>query len=198
MSSLDENEIYFDALDDEQLLNDVVATEEERYFDASDDDSLSGEALDDYERNQSGGRQFHFKMDEFRPRVNRRFGTVQRNYRTIIQQNENFGDGNVIQEFERGLTNVLKPLLENLPSRVRVEVSLRSKRIDRPYHSRSLEIGEWGSPMSAGQRILTEVMRTLQSNESFDIDDSFNLEILHVQVPPAGFGRPRKKANKQS
>lgn len=48
--------------------------------------------------------------------------------------------------------------------------------------------------MSAGQRILKEVMRTLQSN----IDDSFHLEILHVQVPPAGSARPRKKANKQS
>ena len=77
-------------------------------------------------------------------------------------------------------------------------MSLRSNQINRPYHSLPLEVGEWGTPLSAGQPILTEVMRTLQSNENFDIDESFNLEILHVQMPPAGSSRPRKKANKQS
>ena len=199
MSSLDEDEFYFDALDEEQFLRDVLATEEEEeyYFDASDDESLA-KALDEHERNQSGGGQFDFKLDEFRPRVNRRFGTVQQNYRMRVHHNENFQNGNVIQEFERGFANVLRPLLESLPSRDRVEVSLRSNQIDRPYHSRSLEVGEWGSPLSAGQRIFTEVMRTLQSNENFDIDDSFNLEILHVKVPPAGSAHPRKKANNQS
>ena len=59
-------------------------------------------------------------------------------------------------------------------------------------------MGEWGSPLSAGQRIFTEVMRTVQSNENFDIDDSFNLKILHVKVPPPGSAHLQKKANNQS
>ena len=80
---------HIDALDEKQFQQDVVATEEEQYSDASDDDSFLGEALDDYKRNQSGGRQFHFKMEEFRPRVNHRFGTIQRNYCMRIEQNEN-------------------------------------------------------------------------------------------------------------
>lgn len=128
MRSLNEDEFYFDALDDEQLIRDVLATEEEEYyFDASDDDSMLVNALDDYELiNQSGGRQFHFNLEEFQPRVNRRFGNVQKNYRMRIHLNENVHGGNVIQEFELGLAHVLRPLLENLPSRDRVEVSLRS------------------------------------------------------------------------
>ena len=197
MGSCNDEETFFDALDEEQFLRDVEETE--LFYDAnSNEETLLGQALDDFEHNQSGAGQFQFNLDEFRPRVNRRFGTVQRNYRMRIQHNENYQRGNVIEEFERGFSRVLRPLLENLPPRDRVEVSLRSNRINRPYHSLPLEVGEWGTPLSAGQRILTEVMRTLQSNENFDIDDSFNLEILHVQMPPAGSSRPRKKANRQS
>ena len=198
MAECNEWQIFYDALDEEQFLRDVEETEEnELFYDAnSDEETLLGQALDDFEHNQSGAGQFQFNLDEFRPRVNRRFGTVQRNYRMRIQHNENYQRGNVIEEFERGFSRALRPLLENLPSRDRVEVSLRSNRINRPYHSLPLEVGEWGTPLSAGQRILTEVMRTLQSNENFDIDDSFNLEILHVQMPPSASSR--KKANKQS
>ena len=193
----DEENFFFDALDDEQFLRDVEETEENELFcdTNSDEETLLCQALDDFEHNQSGAGQFQFNLDEFRPRVNRRFGTVQRNYRMRIQHNENYQRGNVIEEFERGFSRVLRPLLANLPSRDRVEVSLRSNRLNRPYHSLPLEVGEWGTPLSAGQRIFTEVMRTLQLNGNFDIDDSFNLEILHVQMPPAGSSRPRKKAN---
>ena len=73
MSSLDEDEFYFDALDEEQFLRDVLATEEEEedYFDASDDESFA-KALNYHQRNQNGGGQFDFKLYEFRPRVNHR------------------------------------------------------------------------------------------------------------------------------
>ena len=102
MSSFAEDEIFFDALNEEQLfLADVLTTEqqEEQYFDTHRDDSMLLEALDDFERSQSGHGQFQFEFQEFRPRVNRRFGVVQSNYRMRIRQNENIQLSNVVQEF---------------------------------------------------------------------------------------------------
>ena len=112
MAECNEEEIFYDALDEEQFLRDVE--ESQLFCDAdSDEESLLGQALDEFEHNQRGsGAQFEFNVDEFRPRVNRRFCIVQRNYQMRIEHNENYQGGNVIEEFERGFSRVLLVVFE--------------------------------------------------------------------------------------
>ena len=46
--------------------------------------------------------------------------------------------------------------------------------------------------------IIANDLSSLESNENFDIDDSFHLEVLQVRVPPSASCRPCTKARRQS
>ena len=45
------------------------------------------------------------------------------------------------------------------------------------------------------ERILAEIERVIQSNDTFTLDDSITVNIFHVEMPYGGTGRKRKIAN---
>ena len=45
------------------------------------------------------------------------------------------------------------------------------------------------------ERILAEIERVIQSNDTFTLDDSITVNIIHVEMPYGGTGRKRKIAN---
>ena len=45
------------------------------------------------------------------------------------------------------------------------------------------------------ERILAEIERVIQSNDTFTLDDSITINIIHVEMPYGGTGRKRKIAN---
>ena len=169
-----------DSEDDEEMLRAVQATESQ----------LGGRMAD--------LQQFEFQLSPTRQRRYRRFGISDQNFRLRIQQNVGVQGGNVVRAFEQGFVNALRPFVERLPANDQLQVYFNSRRINREYHSPLISIGEWGSPTCAAQRILTNLMRILQSNENFDLDDTFDLQILHVEMPPAASGPRSTKATKKS
>ena len=48
------------------------------------------------------------------------------------------------------------------------------------------------------REIIPNDLSSLESNENFDMDDSFHLEVLQVRVPPSASRQPCAKARRQS
>lgn len=104
----------------------------------------------------------------------------------------------MIRAFEQGFVNAIRPLVEHLPANDQLQVYFNSRRINREiYHSPLISVGEWGTPTSVAQRIMTNLMHILQSNENFELDDTFDLPILHVEMPPAASGPRSTKATEK-
>lgn len=143
-------------------------------------------------------KQFEFQLTPTRDRRYGRFGISDQNFRLRIHQNEALDGGNVVRAFEQGFVNAIRPLVEHLSANDRLQVYFNSRRINREYHSPPITVGEWGTPTSVVQRIMTNLMRVLQSNENFELDDTFDLQILHVEMPQAASGPRSTKATKKS
>ncbi len=65
-------------------------------------------------------------------------------------------------------------------------ININSNRIRHAYHSRRLLVRDWRQNTTQAQELLEQISNMLNSNENFNMDDSFSLNISHIQDPGRG------------
>ena len=96
------------------------------------------------------------------------------------------------------LTNVLRGAFDQLldrpdiADRDQIYFQLGSDRLDHVYDGWGLHAFEWRHGTPRVSRILENLAKLLNSNDQFQIDDSFTLAVVHVQGPPQGGGGKRR------
>ena len=205
--TLDESE------DEEDRYCRLALEELERQYEA--EDQWCNQALDDYERQrsfqtqllqQSGGGldpkpsvgTFEFDLEPLMERTSAHLGARERIVNTRLRQTGNFIDTpHVAQALRDALQRAMTRVLYQIPDLHeddRLFFTISSNRLSRgDFHGWGVRVGEW--QRGDGDRVeavLDRLSRALNSNEQFEMDDSFQLRITHVQRPPQGTGSKRR------
>jgi hypothetical protein len=88
--------------------------------------------------------------------------------------------------FESLLNNVIKDVPENDQVRFVLQTPQLEKPISIPFLSASRLTAE---------RILAQIERVVQSNHEFRLNDSVNVNVVHVEMPQGGTGTKRSEIN---
>ena len=65
-------------------------------------------------------------------------------------------------------------------------ININSNRLRHSYHSTRMRVGEWMNNDLRAQEVMQQISRKLNSNERFQLDDSFSLHISHIRDPGRG------------
>ena len=68
-------------------------------------------------------------------------------------------------------------------------LAMSSNRFHHTYHSPRLTVGDWRDSRLPAGRVLEMMSAILNSNESFQLDDSFHVEISLVELPSRASGQ---------
>ena len=139
---------------------------------------------------------FEFNLKPYVERTSTRHGVRERHFTANIRQVGQFLTNQQLapalrDSIHRALQNLI--LRDRIPERDRVYFSLSSNRLRNSYDYRGLPAGEW---LRGGDRVdsmLQQMSRMLNSNENFEMNDSFQLSFTHVRSTPRGSGKKRKR-----
>ena len=200
-------EILDESEDDEDRYCRLALEELERQYEA--EDQWCNQALEDFERQrafqtqllqQSGGGldpntsvgTFEFYLDPFMERTSTQLGVRERIINTRLRQTGNFIDTHHVAQalrdaLQRAMTRALNQF-PDLHEDDRLFFTISSNRLSRgDFQGWGVRVGEWRR--GNGDRVdalLNRLSRALNSNEQFEMDDSFQMRITHVPRPPQG------------
>ena len=69
----------------------------------------------------------------------------------------------------------------------------RSNRLQHAYQLHRVLVGEWRRNEETVKRLFAMMLRILNSNQQFEMDDSFHVEVRRVRNPGRGSGKKRLK-----
>ena len=178
------------------------------------EDQWCNQVLDDFERQrafqtqllqQGGGGldpetpvgTFEFDLDPYVNRTSAHMGARERLFNARLRQTGNFIDTpHVAQALRNGLQRAMTRVLNEIPNLHdddRLFFSVSSNRLSRgDFHGWGVRVGEWREGGDRVDAVLNRLSRALNSNEQFEMDDSFQMRITHVQRPPQGSGGKRQ------
>ena len=194
MASSDEDELMCD-----EILND------------EDEDEVCQNVFDRFERQrafqtqlleQSGGGldasagTFDFELQPYVDRQSSRLGVRERHFNTRLRQTGNFVDSpHVVHALQEGLRRAVNRVLTttpNLHDEDRLYFTLSSNRLTSNFQGWGLRAGEWREGGARLDALFDRLAQALNSNEQFEMDDSFQLSITQVHHAPQGTGRRRQ------
>jgi len=177
----------------------------------SDEDELCQNAMDQFERQrafqtqlleQSGGGldsavgTFDIELQPYVDRQSSRMGVPERHFNTRLRQTGNFVDSpHVVQALQEGIRRAVDRVLTttpNLHDQDRLYFTLSSNRLTNNFQGWGLRAGEWREGGARLDALLDRLAQALNSNEQFEMDDSFQLSITQVHHAPRGSGRKRR------
>ena len=156
------------------------------------DDDILAEALDRVElqlgRGGGGAREaIDFELIPYTDCRACRFRVHRRVYTTRVSQplNATVNRGNIAQRLENGLRHaVLQRVLNGEEDdHDFFFVNMSSNRLHHAYQSHRVSVGEWRKNEEPVQRMFGMMSRILNSNQQFEIDDSFHVEVTRVRNP---------------
>ena len=180
-------------------LNVTNEEEEEAVEEEEEEEDLScNQAMDNFERQrafqtqlleQSGGGldpetpvgTFEFDLDPYVNRTSAHMGARERLFNARLRQTGNFIDtpheAQALRDaLRRAMTRVLNEI-PNLHDDDRLFFSISSNRLSRgDFHGRGVRVGEWREGGDRVDAVLNRLSRALNSNEQFEMDDSFQNE----------------------
>ena len=139
------------------------------------------------------GNGFQFTLEKTQEQKNRCFNVNEQDYYLSIQQDDREARGDVIQAFQTGLARSLDNITRGMASMDRIRFFMSSDKIRNAVNLPLMEVGAFGDGNSAANRILGIVESILNSNESFDVNDSLRINIQHMQMPRGAGKTPRAK-----
>jgi len=117
-----------------------------------------------------------------RRETNRRYGIDERNYWVNLRQ-----EGNIIDQIAPTICDAMQrsvqQVLDNdrIPDNHRLYFDMFSERLSAgAYRSNGMTVGQWRNQPSHVDHIFNNLQQTLNSNESFQMDDTFRMEITTV------------------
>ena len=179
----------------------------------ADSDDICEEALDRFERQrafqtrllqQTGGGLdantegvFEFELQPYVDRLSNRLGVRERHFNTQLRQRGNFIPGqHITQALEEGLRRAVNQVLTTttpeLHDQDRLYFTLASNRLHNNFQGWGLRAGEWRQGGDRVEALFHRLAQALNSNEQFEMDDSFQVSITQVHHAPQGTGRPRR------
>ena len=175
------------------------------------DDDACNDALDRIERQrafqtrllqQSGGGldssvgTFDFDLQPYVDRQSSRMGVRERHFNTRLRQTGNFIDqSNIVRALQEVLRRAVDRVLTttpNLHNQDRLYFTLSSNRLTSQFQGWRLHAGEWRERGARLDALFGRLAQALNSNEQFEMDDSFQLSIAQVHHAPRGSGKPRR------
>ena len=174
-------------LDDHDLLNAAMELHE---INAIYENALENQRQ--WQRNfiqQTGGQinpeepgRFVFDLQPLRRETNRRYGINERNYNVNLRQ-----EGNVIDQIAPAIRDAMQrsvqQVLDNdrIPDNHRLFFDMFSQRLAAgTYRSNGMTVGQWRNDPNKVDEIFSNLQQTLNSNEDFQMDDTFRMEITTV------------------
>ena len=178
----------------------------------SDEDEVCQEALDRFERQrafqnqllqQSGGGMdagaegaFEFQVDNYVDPLSTRMGVRERHFKTRLRQTGNLiPDQHIPRALRDGLHRAVNQVLATTPDlhdQDRLYFTIGSNRLHNNFQGWGLRAGEWCEGGERLDDLFHRLAQALNSNEQFEMDDSFQLSITQVHHAPQGTGRPRR------
>ena len=179
----------------------------------SEEDDLCNDLLDRLERQhqfqtnllqQSGAGgldasmgTFDFELQPYVDRLSNRMGVCERHFNTRLCQRGNFiPNEKISQALQDGLRRAVNQVLAttpNLHDQDRLYFTIGSNRLHNNFQGWGLRAGEWRE--GGGERVdavFDRLAQALNSNEQFEMDDSFQLSITQVHHAPQGTGKPHR------
>ena len=168
-------------------------------MDDSQEDLDCNEALNQSE--EEAVNAFQFELIPYTDRRCTKFGIHRRTFTTRLQQH----GGNLARLLPN---HVLPELIEHtlemaieqqiLSDRTAREedwimINMSSDRLQSAYQSHRVSIGDWILDGTGSRAMLEKMSQVLNSNETFQMDDTFHIEITHVRNPGTGRGRNQNK-----
>ena len=139
---------------------------------------------------------FEFDLEPFVDRQSSRMGVRERHFNTRLRQTGNFVDRpHVVQALQDGLRRAVDRVLtttSNLHDRDRLYFTLSSNCLTSNSQGWGLRAGEWREGGTRLDALFNRLAQALNSNEQFEMDDSFQLSITQLHHAPRGTGKPRR------
>ena len=169
----------------------------------SDEDELCQEVLDRFERQrafqthllqQTGGGlnantegTFEFELQPYVDRLSNRLGVRERHFNTQLRQRGNLIPGqNITQALQDGLRRAVNQVLTTTPDlndQDRLYFTIASNRLHNNFQGWGLRAGEWRQDTERVEALFRRLAQALNSNEQFEMDDSFQVSITQVHMP---------------
>ena len=109
------------------------------------------------------------------------------------------GHRKIIRAFEEGLANSIRDLIVGLPDHDRIQIYIGSNRLRNSHTTANVSVEQWRDPMGASRQVLSNISNLLNSNENFEIDDTLQLDVMHIVVAKAiADDHPQVKSIKDS
>ena len=181
----------------------------------SEEDELCNEVMDHFERKrafqtqllqQSGGGgldpqtlvgTFEFDRDPSVDRTSATMGVRERHSTTRLRQTGNFVDSpHVVRALQDGLRRAVDRVLTTTPDlhdQDRLYFTLSSNRLTSNFQGWGLHAGEWRDGGARLDALLDRLAQALNSNEQFEMDDSFHLSITKVHRASQGSGKHSRR-----
>ena len=181
--------------------------------DMPDSDEICEEALDRFERQrafqthllqQTGGGLdanaegvFEFRLKPYVDRLSSRLGVRERHFNTQLHQRGNFiPNQSMTRALEEGLRRAVNQVLTTttppLHDQDRLYFTIASNRLHNNFQGWGLRAGEWRQGGDRVEALFQRLAQALNSNEQFEMDDSFQVSITQVHHAPQGTGKPRR------
>ena len=126
-------------------------------------------------------------------------GVRERHFNTRLRQTGNFVDTpQLVPALQDGLRRAVNRVLATTPDlhdRDRLYFTLSSNRLTSNFQGWGLRAGEWREGGDRLDGLFNRLSEALNSNEQFEMDDSFQLSITQVICPPEGSGGKRHMSN---
>ena len=139
---------------------------------------------------------FEFDLEPFVDRQSSRMGVRERHFNTRLRQTGNFVDSpHVVQALQEGLRRAVDRVLTttpNLHDRDRLYFTLSFNRLTSNFQGWGLRAVKWREGGARLDALFNRLAQALNSNEQFEMDDSFQLSITQVHHAPRGSGRKRR------
>ena len=202
---MDAYDHFFD--NDEDLVEAMEAYEDAEFADRAMALYQLREEQRDFQRNlihQHGGAvepdqpgRFVFNLQPISTDVNRRFGLLDRRYAVNLQQEGNIID-NITPALRDALERAMRQVVDdpNLGDNYRVFFDLFSDRlVHGTYRGNGMRVQDFREGGPSVDAVFERLQQTLNSNESFAMDDTFQMEVMVVR-PPNHQGSGKKLKNK--
>ena len=137
---------------------------------------------------------FEFELQPFVDLRSDKMGVWQRHFTARLWQTNNFVDiPHLATAIQQALQTAISCVLDNnIADNDRLFVTLVSNRLSNNYTGWGLPAGKWRHDGQQVDEILQHLAKALNSNEQFEMDDSFELSVTQVRQPPRGNGRKRQ------
>ena len=139
---------------------------------------------------------FDFELERFVDRKSDRMGVQERHFKTQLRQRGTLIPGqNITQALQDGLRRAVDQVLTTTPDlhdQDRLYFTIASDRLHNNFQGWGLRAGEWRRDTERVEALFQRLAQALNSNEQFEMDDSFQVSITQVHHAPQGTGKPRR------